>query len=142
MLYEKLPRELRDEIYGYVMPWKYVHVHAPEDDFRHYSMPLEKQISPGIDPRYVGKAVARELAEHSYRTMQIRTRDEYHGMTPEYRSASPPPAWVSLVDQHGLVRADLVRDLELPSLWGSYVRPKGADLGAFHGSNHAIEVWH
>lgn len=91
-----LPRELRDEVYGYLLPGgrvrliRIVKTYPTPKDNTHLSM-----------VEFVGKGFLRELAEHCYRNMFFDFSFDYTQIRP----------WAQEVDQHGLVRSELVQNI-------------------------------
>jgi hypothetical protein len=98
MLYARLPRELRDQIYSYLIDVDYIYVTVPEDEHEH----SVDYYYAGFDIEFVGKQVAKEIAEYCYRNLQIRVTNP-----------AAAAAWLQGVDQHGFVRADVIRSLRI-----------------------------
>ncbi|KAF2653799.1 hypothetical protein K491DRAFT_680258 [Lophiostoma macrostomum CBS 122681] len=108
-LFTRFPRELRDEIYQYLLPqgstfhpdtkphdWA---DHDP-DDFAHRSSEMFRR-DYFFDAEYVGTDVLQELAEHSYGALRfVFTVHNYR--YPETIS------WLGQVDRHGIRRGDFI----------------------------------
>jgi hypothetical protein len=98
-LYDKLPPELREQIYGYLVTFDHVLVLKPE----------RVRLTPGnarpqYDPAYLGKNVAAEVAGYCYRKLRFEF-GQHH--SPDF------VAWVQQKDPHGLIRSRLLRNIVL-----------------------------
>lgn len=94
-----MPRELRDEIYRYLFDGNEVYVNAIEDQACEPATGTTHQ----FDEEYIGKDMAREMAEYCYRTMHFRFRRDIDSIAP----------WLTKTDRNGLTRSELVKSIEL-----------------------------
>jgi hypothetical protein len=107
MLCEKLPAELRQQIYSHLVTVEFLNVNNPCPDRK------RRQLSsrPQYNQDYVGGQVAAEIAEYCYR--KLRFVFGYYG------SIFVAP-WLGQIDQHGFVRGDLVKHVEVEVRCGDF----------------------
>jgi hypothetical protein len=111
-LHATLPLELRNEVYGYLIP----KVVRKGLDVVHYSTNLQRlSILPErrqFRPSYIGRDIYRELVDYFYRTTRFYFGPQCMGQG-EIRDHQVMIRWLHQADREGIIPAHHVNKIEL-----------------------------
>jgi hypothetical protein len=105
-VFTKLPTELRQSIYGFLVSPNYISFPQDNSKFGNYWPDQAKtdHVPVQYTVEYVGRDFARELTAYCYRTVEIKISSYQEEV---FRK------WLSQVDAHRLLRVDYVNKIEL-----------------------------